>query len=706
MTPEETINHEVWKVLQRLKEESLVAEDDGSFFYDITHTVIAAGEVNLTRERKRAIVRNILCRQENALGIIREVGSSGGRFGFYLRLVHPKFDEVYRLYESGIDYQSNGKRQLTITPSIPPIIKPKALELISREIGDLDSGTNLINFLVDCGVDRKLIEYPQTKWRMVNSVLQTLATSSIPKDQETLFKIIGEASHPLMHNGDAEGAKRVENKFNNLLEYDNLVLKKGRLTKIDEQIEQDDEEEDDENDCFNYDGGISSPYENTDLELFILKKILLEHKQRGSGGFFAKELSFSNASLEGICRVINKLIEDKILYLSVNTRPEVFEKEGIEGIEDKHGFINWGLVEKLDKNSQEMDKESGCVIFDTDVIDEVKLKGRIDIAIEEFMNDKIYTPLGRIMDRAEVDEVLAHIEHEPDKKKKSIREALIPKIIPYLYYKQREIVIDKIIKDNKEEMMIDLNNFQDKQVDVLKTLMALEKENLLRIRELGSSQIYNEKGEFIGRWSIHDKPFAKIQVLKIHSRKQEPTHIIIDNEVGIRGIETLARAEKRDKNKFPHKLPAGTIWENFTIKFLDDENVFIQVKQLKHNTNYKEMGLVGKGNNPNPSELWAFLKVLAGRNGELTFKDPQARDKYKKQKELLAKSLQSYFSLDYDPFYPYRSSSEKSGNSYKIKITLIPPLDQNKGEVINKDEDALGIKNYLDEQNPQVYEDK
>jgi len=148
-------------------------------------------------------------------------------------------------------------------------------------------------------------------------------------------------------------------------------------------------------------------------------------------------------------------------------------------------------------------------------------------------------------------------------------------------------------------------------------------------------------------------------------------------ELQVKGLKEIAKARKQDdKPKFPHKLPAGARWEEMIIKFLDNENVFIQIKQFKLKTNYQDMGFVGKGNNPNPSEAWIFLKVLSRLNGKLTIKDTEAKDKYKKQKELLAKSLQSYFSIDYDPFYPYRSSSEKNGNSYKIKITLIPPPEK------------------------------
>ncbi|MFH1401498.1 MAG: hypothetical protein ABIG40_00865 [Parcubacteria group bacterium] len=174
------------------------------------------------------------------------------------------------------------------------------------------------------------------------------------------------------------------------------------------------------------------------------------------------------------------------------------------------------------------------------------------------------------------------------------------------------------------------------------------------------------------------------------------------------GLKAIAQSKKEDdKPRFPHKLPAGTKWEEFIIKFLDDEKVFIKVKQFKHIAGYKELGLVGKGNNPNPSELWAFLKVLSQVNGELTITDKEARDKYKKQKELLAKALQDYFLIDYDPFYPYRSSGEKTGNSYKIKLTLLPQniTKDNQEENQEEDNDELGIKEYLKEQAPQVNED-
>lgn len=184
--------------------------------------------------------------------------------------------------------------------------------------------------------------------------------------------------------------------------------------------------------------------------------------------------------------------------------------------------------------------------------------------------------------------------------------------------------------------------------------------------------------------------------------------LAITGKIEVSGLnERLDALKPKEPEKtgprFPHKIPAGTHWNNIIIKFMDDEQIEILVRRLKHNTDYKEMGMVGKGNVPEPSEQWTFLRVLAQCQGEITIKDTEAKDKYKKQKQELTEILQRYFSIDYDPFYPYKSSPEKSGNSYKIKLTLIPPpavvLPKNPVEI---EEDLLGIQEFLNEEAPQV----
>lgn len=197
----------------------------------------------------------------------------------------------------------------------------------------------------------------------------------------------------------------------------------------------------------------------------------------------------------------------------------------------------------------------------------------------------------------------------------------------------------------------------------------------------------------------------KANISKNSCSKQQPLPIM--GEISITGLNERLDALKpvvEEKNcpKFPYKIPAGTHWNNIIMKFLDNENVEIHVKKQKHLTNYKEMGMVGKGKIPLPSEQWVFLRVLSQLNGELTVKDTEAKDKYKKHKQGLSETLRSYFNIDYDPFYPYSSTPEKTGNSYKIKLFLIPPPKEKQCSepVQARDFDPLGIREYLDETAP------
>ena len=113
---------------------------------------------------------------------------------------------------------------ITILQKPEPIIKLKTLELIAKEIGELDNAYNLIKFLKDCGVNNNLIVYPSTKWRMIYAIFEELTTSKNPEDHKTLLKIIEEACHPLMHNGNTEAANKTTERFNSLLKYDNAQI--------------------------------------------------------------------------------------------------------------------------------------------------------------------------------------------------------------------------------------------------------------------------------------------------------------------------------------------------------------------------------------------------------------------------------------------------------------------------------------------------
>lgn len=101
-------------------------------------------------------------------------------------------------------------------------LRDQTLERISHHLATLGSGERIIRLLKEWGVPEELIEYPNTKWRMVFAVLKHYAVSADNEDREKLFEIIGEMLHPLMYNGDKQAAETAAENFNKYLEYDRV----------------------------------------------------------------------------------------------------------------------------------------------------------------------------------------------------------------------------------------------------------------------------------------------------------------------------------------------------------------------------------------------------------------------------------------------------------------------------------------------------
>lgn len=116
------------------------------------------------------------------------------------------------------------------------IIKKQTLEFISRHIGDQGSGDQLVGFFQAWGVPNSLIDYPNTKWRMINTILTYYATSTHPEDHQMLFKIIEEATHPLMYSGNKEKALEIQDNFTNYLQYDGYCFDKGKIVKATDEL--------------------------------------------------------------------------------------------------------------------------------------------------------------------------------------------------------------------------------------------------------------------------------------------------------------------------------------------------------------------------------------------------------------------------------------------------------------------------------------
>ena len=128
----------------------------------------------------------------------------------------------------------------------------------------------------------------------------------------------------------------------------------------------------------------------------------------------------------------------------------------------------------------------------------------------------------------------------------------------------------------------------------------------------------------------------------------------------------LKKQTNKDKSHPPISLPADTKWEQVTIKFLNGNDVTIQAKEVKIQSDFKEMGFCDKKKNV-PNKQWEFLRALSEHHGEINWDSSEATTKLKKRKQLLSSALKNCFHIDEDPFYPY-----KKEKTYKIKLILLP----------------------------------
>lgn len=256
----------------------------------------------------------------------------------------------------------------------------------------------------------------------------------------------------------------------------------------------------------------------------------------------------------------------------------------------------------------------------------------------------------------------------------------------------------EIAPEKEKTILIDVKDFKDEKgvvipkLDLEKGLKKLAETEIIRI--INISDLYRYPEDYTGD-RIELEPNRE-RVRKFYEKHCLPSAKMEFGKKEDEKVETI--------KKFPYRMPAGTKWENITIQFLDNESALISVKGRKHKTNYKEMGFEDKRSGK-PDSQWLLLKIFAKYNGELSWKTTEANEKVKKTKELLAKTLQNYFKIDYDPFHPYHSSGlEKAKKSYKIKILLIPPLKaETQGKIPEEENLDKEIDKIYKEQTPEVY---
>jgi len=177
--------------------------------------------------------------------------------------------------------------------------------------------------------------------------------------------------------------------------------------------------------------------------------------------------------------------------------------------------------------------------------------------------------------------------------------------------------------------------------------------------------------------------------------KHEHTHHF-ENNIQEKPIDLIfgeiKTKEPKTKPKFPFTIQSGTTWESIYIQFKNAEAVIIQVSGHTHDTSFADMGFADHRTHK-PNMQWGLLIALAKNGGSLSAGDPDANDKYKKHKQLLADNLKSYFSIDFDPFKPYDKE-----DGYVLKLSAsYPRLNEEPKQSPDMSEEISEMFQNLDE---------
>lgn len=251
-----------------------------------------------------------------------------------------------------------------------------------------------------------------------------------------------------------------------------------------------------------------------------------------------------------------------------------------------------------------------------------------------------------------------------------------------------KLELDNNLNDNKDQLIkIDIPH-QDflthtiSKSDVLKTLQILGKEL-----------------DFVPYF--HRGPNIEID-FNPHYSAERIIALLRAAKNSIRSPNISEHVEKKVLEK--KNLPANTRWQDIAIRFLNNHEAIIKIKDESRHTRFDEMGFKDKRTGL-PDKQWDLMVQLSKHKGEVSWENNRRLSKkdidaIKKRKQLLANTLRAYFGIDEDPFYSY-----KEEKAYKIKINLVPEVDSYDQDTKENNKDDLGLGDYLREQAPEVYDE-
>ncbi len=622
-------------------------------------------------------------------------------------------------------------------------IRKETLELISRDIGDRFTLTKIKENFIDVGVPEKMFLETETKWRAVFYILSYYSSSKKDEEKNLFSKILSKTLHPIFFDGDIEKSTEKTKKYNEYLAYDKLSFNIDFKNDVEEVKELKNKQE------------IIKEFNSYDVKnlesnkkIYLLKILFSYYEQilisyRGNGMFFAtsgiddlndyfkilrkkiieiveSDTTFSNLKDDdsfGIIQEISSLYysidymeswEDYTYKILLNIREYIADKDLLENNCEIHKY-DVSLVNFLDKISTEIDALKKTLKvknnnFNKNILNKKEeiisnlsknetIKRYKDPEIERFLSVLSQNTIEGVTNYLSDGKILIDDNNKLEKYK------WILKNDPFIF--ENESIGKQFEKFNiifKELQLFMLEKFHDYNQNPFYYLYPDQRhstkaeddkfwmENFLELIDI-NDRFEKEYLELIKQFNTHGTNNGNDTIKIVHKFENS----IQEKDIDL-NIKNINENKKQDNNKkYPYKLNAGTTWQNINMTFVDNENIFINIKNQNHKTNYIEMGFNDKRNG-NPNKQWELLKVLAKNSGNIGPKNQDAKDNYEKQKELLSNKLKKYFGIEYDPFEPY-----KKGEGYKTKFTL---MFDNKYQNENKD-----TENSLEKESQEIFDD-
>lgn len=477
---------------------------------------------------------------------------------------------------------------LEVAPMHPVPIKLKTIEHIARKLADAFTGSQIVDTLLDYGIPRADIAYPNTKWCTLRDLFIFLATSPDPEQREKFGGAITTFLHPLNFDTDESVSHKLIEDFNKYLKYDGYEI-----------VLADDE-----------DGyQLVSTREKTKVAPLVKAPVERRVEQvvktpqappkRVPAPIVELEPPYTPAEQE-------QMYSEQVEYeTGILRQPKVAEHLAV--VRQAYKAL-MAITSSFCDNPTEPSRELNTAYGELSKVVAEDLNGYCGdtsefevFSFDEYKNNNFGIPFGSLYSA------------ELDFKKKG-----------------RKLHWDEI----RPEMNAVLGRIED----LCETANSPEVISDPKIQKvIGDAMLLLSKiaAKRKGADAAQNQPTLKMEITKMP-------------ELQVHNVEDTAIAKGKKRIHLPKFKP--TDWSKITIRFIDEQSVVITVGKEQIPSDYAALGFADDKRDK-PNTAWAFLRGLADRNGETRQLPTPIPDTIKQHKRQLSDRLKTIFKNDTDPFY-------------------------------------------------------